>query len=1027
MSFKDGRIGVGKDPIFPLDISGSCRIDGDLILGGRFSDSQGNPIQLGSGSGATSTPHQNQDGVPSWSSNSLTTVSGYKNTGAHPSTISNGYNWGGSTWNDDGTITWSAGTGGTAGGMAPPGGWDANTTYILTVTSKTTGGSYTLGGTSFNPGTSYATQTKEFTGSLGEMRNNWGSSNQITFKKWDVSIKNKKMLNVHQLGGVGINDDRVYDEDFGHLYIDTTDFPTLRRGGKDYTSSSVLTVGGSIILSAINGTNSQTTSNIYFNAPNNKFQTGLIWRREVPGAVTYISGAILFDSELQNYSTTTTTGYSAGGLSFYTSDFSSSGWSSSSAKRRMVIHGDGNVGIGNSSPEYLLDLANSTYANGSGYPPAEFIRFGTANISPNSSGGLIWKTTYGGSYTKISAKIEAICEADYFRQGLAFFTGNETYTTDATERMRIDMDGNVGIGTTQPDKYYLNSSGTGGSFTGFDTILAIYGGSPGQTNGSPCVLFKCDDNHTASIYAEHTGNGNTYMGFSTTTGTAAPVERMRIDSAGNVGIGTTSPQSLLHLAGTGDVVLRLQADTNDYGEGDNPMIEFRQDGNLLTGVIGTGNLPPGGVSDGNDNALYIQHMGSNGIVFLSGPSQDNQSTSVERMRITTSGNVGIGTTSPTQGKLVVNGSSICGIYSMGDYTDYNYILNGPRPGNTAGGAVHFINHASRTGDGGQSCYTIRNDNGPIRLGRDTQTTTIEGSKICLNSNVGIGTTSPSYKLDMYNNGSARLARFQTTGDVSIEIESTSPNSDYDDCGIVWHGHASAPYWHLGNTDDEQWLCIGYQSNSTGSTGWGNSSEAISFHYDGRIWFGGSWQSSDDRIKNNEKTVTNALDIINKLQTKKYFKSNKMHRKDHNYILNDDGIPIKDESGNDITDEDYHIETGFIAQEVKNIPELAYCVTGEEMKYGKEYEIIYDENGNTIDDGTGHPKRKKVLGYYPKRLGVTYQDIFCYNVSATQELDRKVIALETVGNKDHNVKILDLYKENQALKARLAKIEAFLGI
>ena len=44
MSFKDGRIGVGKDPIFPLDISGSCRIDGDLILGGRFSDSQGNPI-----------------------------------------------------------------------------------------------------------------------------------------------------------------------------------------------------------------------------------------------------------------------------------------------------------------------------------------------------------------------------------------------------------------------------------------------------------------------------------------------------------------------------------------------------------------------------------------------------------------------------------------------------------------------------------------------------------------------------------------------------------------------------------------------------------------------------------------------------------------------------------------------------------------------------------------------------------------------------------------------------------------------
>ena len=73
MSFKDGRIGVGKDPIFPLDISGSARIDGDLVLGGRFSDSQGNPILLGGGSGTTSTPDQNQDGLPSWNGGTITT------------------------------------------------------------------------------------------------------------------------------------------------------------------------------------------------------------------------------------------------------------------------------------------------------------------------------------------------------------------------------------------------------------------------------------------------------------------------------------------------------------------------------------------------------------------------------------------------------------------------------------------------------------------------------------------------------------------------------------------------------------------------------------------------------------------------------------------------------------------------------------------------------------------------------------------------------------------------------------------
>ena len=526
MSFKDGRIGVGKDPIFPLDISGSCRIDGDLILGGRFSDSQGNPIQLGSGSGATSTPDQNQDGVPSWSSNSLTTVYGYKNTGAHPSTISNGYNWAGSTWNDDGTITWSAGTGGTAGGMAPPGGWDANTTYILTVTSKTTGGSYTLGGTSFNPGTSYATQTKEFTGSLGEMRNNWGSSNQITFQRWDVSIKNKKMLNVHQLGGVGINDDRVYDEDFGHLYIDTTDFPTLRRGGKDYTSSSVLTVGGSIILSAINGTNSQSTSNIYFNAPNNIFQTGLIWRREVSGLTTYISGAILFDSELTNYSTTTTTGYSAGGLSFYTSD-TGSGWSSSSAKRRMVIHGGGNVGIGTTSPDHKLEIYEST----------GFVRL---CMESSTTGKLLLGTN---------------------NDGRVFFWNEKNsymhFGTNNTERMRITGTGNVGIGTTSPETTLQIHGGNTGSTAFNDTVLLLTGNSS-QNGGSVGIHFCPRANHTtasllgakSAIYCkDYAGTWNrTSLVFccnndQSQTPTSLSDAKMVIRETGNVGIGTTSPGS----------------------------------------------------------------------------------------------------------------------------------------------------------------------------------------------------------------------------------------------------------------------------------------------------------------------------------------------------------------------------------------------------------------------------------------------------------------------------------------------------
>ena len=58
---------------------------------------------------------------------------------------------------------------------------------------------------------------------------------------------------------------------------------------------------------------------------------------------------------------------------------------------------------------------------------------------------------------------------------------------------------------------------------------------------------------------------------------------------------------------------------------------------------------------------------------------------------------------------------------------YNFILHGPLPAETEGGATHFINGAARTEDGGQSTYTIRNDSGDLRLGRTSSKTRIEGN------------------------------------------------------------------------------------------------------------------------------------------------------------------------------------------------------------------------------------------------------------------------------------------------------------
>ena len=175
---------------------------------------------------------------------------------------------------------------------------------------------------------------------------------------------------------------------------------------------------------------------------------------------------------------------------------------SGSNNNKFVIDKDGNVGIGTSSPDYKLEVNGTIKANelkiGTTFTSSPEVAK-NIYIEPQNAGGnhgvkngLIWKTTYT-DYTVPSAAIYFQPKGNAFAGGLAFYTKNTTsanssptgyLTTGFGERMLIDPDGNVGIGTSSPS-YKLDVAGTiraTGTITGNISGSSNYSGYTGYVN-----------------------------------------------------------------------------------------------------------------------------------------------------------------------------------------------------------------------------------------------------------------------------------------------------------------------------------------------------------------------------------------------------------------------------------------------------------------------------------------------------------------------------------------------------------------
>jgi hypothetical protein len=457
---------------------------------------------------------------------------------------------------------------------------------------------------------------------------------------------------------------------------------------------------------------------------------------------------------------------------------------------RMRIDSSGNVGIGTSSPQRTLHVENSS---------GNLVRLNNSSTA-NGSFSSIELTSTGGNNCQIRG-VQDSSTAGH----LQFYTKN---AGAVAERLRIDSSGNVGIGTSSPsDKLTVISAGTQVGSTNFRNIARI-----GLATNDASVLLGYNVGDGSGILSS---TNNFPLAFWTSNaGTYA--ERARIDSSGNLGLGVTPPTS----TDAGNITIKGGSTLNFSTASGNmaanatfnsgwkyiataAAVKYTQSGaehqwfNAPSGTAGnaitftqamtldaSGNLGIGTASPAansltiaSKNAVMTSGYGmswNSGATQLAGYDTNILqfiTASTERMRIDSSGNVGIGTSSPTS-KLTVDGAfsitgqgrSTTGWAVSADGSTFTPSGLNAIP-NYGTGYITSTSFTTLAGFGGASFYTNQ----------------LERMRIDGSGNVGIGTASPASfgsPLSIYLAANPTLAIVSGNANAYLRLYSTSDNNMY---------------------------------------------------------------------------------------------------------------------------------------------------------------------------------------------------------------------------------------------------------
>jgi hypothetical protein len=464
----------------------------------------------------------------------------------------------------------------------------------------------------------------------------------------------------------------------------------------------------------------------------------------------------------------------------------------------LVIGSGGNSGItivGGTTGASSLYFADGT-SGGSQYTGyidyqhnGDYMRFGTSNgterIRIDSSGDL---TIQGGRiYLKESdlgnTAIALTRDADEGYVQL-FSSGTQTVQIRGNGNSYLNG-GNVGIGTTSPSTPLMVNRASNSNEPGI--YYDVTGGGSGSVGIGSTAAFgpfivgnTLPNGNVRGAYSASrmlfNGGGFSFQTSDETSGARTFDDRVKIEIGGNVGIGTTSPTSLLHLQSASSPSIRLVDTTNT-----NILLVYAQNSDSHIGT-------------------YSNHP----LVF------DTNST--ERMRIAAAGAVGIDNSSPDS----FNGSgSISSSLVIGKGTSSISPQLTLWQGNSAQATINFASANTGTGQ-----YE-----GRIRYTRDTGVMDFRTNGVAnvlvlsAAGNVGIGTTSPDVKLHVYNGDSGAT----TVGSASDELILENNT----DCGLtIRSGTSSDGVISFADSDDHNIGQVYYSHSSNSMTFRTNDSTAV---------------------------------------------------------------------------------------------------------------------------------------------------------------------------------------------------------